>query len=95
MKCQPCGKEFQEREIENYIEEHDVVVTTKCHICETNLNEDELEDHIKASHKKELQQCEKCPKTYISSDHMKRHIWMAHTPTECSLCHHKQKVGKY
>ena len=105
VECPPCGREFNEREIEKHIEKHHLEVKTVCDICETEVGEGKLEEHTSTNHKMEVHHCEKCPKTYTSTDHMKRHIWRAHTPIECSLCgtniesrqglkHHKEYIHK-
>ena len=86
MSALTCGREFNEREIEKHIEEHHLEVKTICDNCETEVGEGELEEHTSTNHKKEAQHFEKCPKTYASKDHIKRHIWRAHTPIVFSLC---------
>ena len=67
--------------------------------------ENDLEEHTHSIHDKKEQQCESCPMTYTSHNHIKRHIWRAHTQTECNLCdlvvesrqklkHHKENIHK-
>ena len=78
-------------------------VRVACEVCGVEMDESELEEHSQRSHAKTEKRCEKCPKTYNNNDHLKRHMWRAHTPTECNLCdsslesrqdlkHHKENV---
>ena len=104
VECAPCETQFHEREIETHIEENNLEVKSRCQVCNEALAEGEMEEHI-TKHDSVMQKCEKCTKTYTSSDKIKRHIWRAHTPIECSLCgsdiesrhelkHHKENVHK-
>ena len=99
----PCGKDFNEKEIEKHLEGHLPGVRVACEVCGVEMDESELEEHLQRSHAKTEKRCEKCPKTYNNNDHLKRHMWRAHTPTECNLCdsslesrqdlkHHKENV---
>ena len=105
VECPPCEQYFPEKEIEKHVEEHLPGDKIPCNICGVEMIESALEEHTQVNHNKIEQQCTKCPKAYSSSDHIKRHIWRAHTPTECSLCgttvesrqilkHHKETEHK-
>ena len=74
-------------------------------VCGVEMDENEMEEHTERNHTKTERQCVKCPKIYINNDQLKRHMWRAHTTTDCSLCdttmesrqdlkHHKENVHK-
>ena len=55
MECPPCGTEFHEEEIEMHIEEHHLEAKTACQICEEELDEGKMEEHI-SNHKNVVKQ---------------------------------------
>ena len=73
-------------EIEKHLDKHLPGVKIACETCGVEIFESALEEHTQVSHDKQKQQCEMCPNTYTFNDQIKRHMWRAHTPTECSLC---------
>lgn len=87
-QCQDCGKKFT---CAQYLHDHLMESTDlkrACFVCASIINRDQLINHLKQAHNRDIYDCKKCPAIFQTLKLYKRHLVKAHASRahSCGEC---------